>query len=603
MRPRHRPPVLPRGDYYMITMHIADSFGGLTAAMLERARVFADVAQVPTTVVTVDPRPSYAPVKQRLIDEGRINASVTMVNFHEELRARTGDPAGLRLAPRADDAASWENDDDGFPFCHTETDPESGLATHLTYTRPDGSAYLEEFRRHDSSGKRTSRRFIRHDDSGTTTFPEAGSLYRAWFDEIKNHGPTYLIVDSKFSAMHFGSYERPDTYKFHVLHGYHAVAAGHPLTGPLTPQRRPFLTTQERWDGVVTLTHRNRKDLEERFGPADNRFVVTNIVPRSPKYPPFSLRSRTRGVMVARLAPVKNIPAAMRIIKLAHQEDPRVTLDIYGGGPDAEELAALRTAMGLDGVVTFHGPTPQAARHFDTAAFTLLTSHSEMQPLVLMEAMGRGCPAVALDIRYGPQDLIQHAVTGFLVPKSSEKWAAQSVLRAMKHGLRARLVSRMAWRRSKDFGVDAALHQWASAFDIARRQRSTRVLFDNLRPREAIPTGEDESASLRVPVDVVLSQGRLADLKFDLVWVDRQSGSIFLSPGLLDDGVVTVANPLPAATLARGSTEPLDAYLQVSGHNVARRLRIPVSDKSSPWRHEGRVSYRTVKGFLSFKTM
>lgn len=603
MPPRNRPPSLPGGDYYMITMHIADSFGGLTAAMLERARVFADVAKVPTTVITVDPRPTYAFVKQRLIDEGRITASVAMVNFHEELRARPSHPEGLRLAPQPADLDVWEYDDDGLPFCHTEVDPESGLATRLTYTRPDGSVYLEEFRGHNDAGKRTSRRFIRHDQSGATPYPEAGSLYRAWFDEIKNARPTYLIVDSKFSAIHFGTYERPDTYKFHVLHGYHAVAAGHPLTGALTPQRRPFLTTQERWDGVVTLTESNRKDLQERFGPADNRFVVTNIVPRSPKFPSFSRRSRTRGVMVARLAPVKNIPKAMRIIQLAHQKDPRITLDIYGGGPDADELKALRTSMGLDGVVTFHGPTPQAASHFDTAAFTLLTSHSEMQPLVLMEAMGRGCPAIALDIRYGPRDLIQHGVTGFLVPGASEKWAARSVLRAVNHRFRARLVSRMAWRRSRDFDVNAALHQWVTAIHAAQRHRPNRILFKTLRLRDATCAGQSETASLDVPVDVELSEGRLSELSFGLVWVDRVSGESTFCPGLLQDGVVSVAKPLPTAALARAGTDPLDAYLQISGHNVARRNRVPIAEQAPRWHHEGRISYRTVNGFLSLKTM
>ncbi|MGP5396830.1 glycosyltransferase [Arthrobacter rhombi] len=599
---RHGSPTLPRGNYFMITMQIAESFGGLTAAMLERARVFSDVAQVPTTVVTVDPRPTYAPVQQRLIDEGRITPSVNMLNFHEELRSRTGDPKARRLDPNAAGEGTWELDDGGFPFCLTREEPHTGLVTTLTYTRADGSIYLEEFREHDVSGKRTSRRFIRHEATGTTPYPEAGSLYRAWFDEVKGEGPSYVIVDSKFSAIHFGPYERPDTYKFHVLHGYHAVDAGHPLTGALTRQRRPFLTTQERWDGVVTLTDRNRQDLEERFGPANNRFVVTNIVPRVPRYPAFSKRSTTRGVMVARLAPVKDIPRAMRIIKKVHQQDPRVTLDIYGGGPDAEALEDLRTSMGLDGVVNFHGPTPQAAQHFDTAAFTLLTSRSEMQPLVLMEAMGRGCPAIALDIRYGPKDLIKHGITGFLIPGSSEKWAAHSVLRAMNNRLRARLVSRMAWRQSNAFGVDAALHQWATAFNSARRQSSGRILFNTLLLLEAKQSGQGRTASLRIPLDMELSRGIASGLEFSLVWVDRESGESSAAPGNLHEGEVIVECPLPTADLARNSTEPLDAYLQIQGNNVARRLRVPLPEQGSIWRHEGRVSYRTVNGFLSFKS-
>ena len=79
---------LPDGDYYMITMQISDSFGGLTAAMLERAKVFGEVAGVPTTILTVDARPSYDDVRSKMIREGRITPRVKIVNLFEDLRSR-----------------------------------------------------------------------------------------------------------------------------------------------------------------------------------------------------------------------------------------------------------------------------------------------------------------------------------------------------------------------------------------------------------------------------------------------------------------------------------------------------------------------------------
>ncbi|MBB2996795.1 hypothetical protein [Paeniglutamicibacter cryotolerans] len=83
-----RKTTLPTGHYYMVTLQISDSFGGLTSALLERARVFADVAGVPTTILTVEARPSYQQVKARLIEEGHITESVRMLNFHEDIRSR-----------------------------------------------------------------------------------------------------------------------------------------------------------------------------------------------------------------------------------------------------------------------------------------------------------------------------------------------------------------------------------------------------------------------------------------------------------------------------------------------------------------------------------
>ena len=66
----------------------------------------------------------------------------------------------------------------------------------------------------------------------------------------------------------------------------------------------------------------------------------------------------------------------------------------------------------------------KAARHFETATFSMLTSRLEGQSLVLMESIGRGCPGVAYDIRYGPGTLIRDGVNGYLVPFGDEAAAA-----------------------------------------------------------------------------------------------------------------------------------------------------------------------------------
>ncbi|WP_221184786.1 glycosyltransferase family protein [Paeniglutamicibacter cryotolerans] len=206
------------------------------------------------------------------------------------------------------------------------------MAEQIFFTRADGTVYLIEHRDHDREGTRTGRRFTRFAESGSSDYPNAGSMYRTWFDEVRTQGPSYLILDSKFSAIHFTDYQNDDVLKFHVVHVEHV---GNPVTGTLIKSRGLFLLRQDRWDGVICLTDRNRADLSARFGPANNRFVISNIVPRQRSLPAWSRRSRTRGVMVARMSEVKDIPMVLRIIKQAHEHFPSVTLDIYGGGHGA----------------------------------------------------------------------------------------------------------------------------------------------------------------------------------------------------------------------------------------------------------------------------
>lgn len=592
---------LPDGDYYMITMQIADSFGGLTAAMLERAKTFVEVGGVPTTILTFDARPSYDPVRQRMIAEGRLTPAVRILNLHESLRSQPTVSSAPVLKVADTDSGEWEADSEGRPFSYTTMDPVSGQPATISFTTPEGSVYLHEERQYNGTGERTSRVFTRHTEQGSARYANAGELYRAWFDEIRSASTTHLIVDSKYSATHFAHYERDDTYKFHIMHGYHSVGAGHAITAALTPQRRPVLTRQERWDGIITLTERNKEDLELRFGKTNNRFVVSNIVPRLEALPQFAKRDRKRGVMVARLSPVKDIPLALRIMKRVHAKDPAVTLDIYGGGPDHEQLLEMRSQLGLDSVVRFHGATPGAAKHFDQAAFTLLTSRSEMQPLVVMEAMGRGCPPIAHDIRYGPRDMIRDGSNGFVVAPRNETQAAQKVLAITGRRFLAQRLSKQAWRHAENFGHQAALDQWVDAINAAAANRHRRILPTTLEVGPVQLSQERLALALRMPVQTELSIGSGQDLSYDFIWMNRSSGSQQRIAATRVAGEVLVDNAWPHEIDPMENDEPLDAYLQISGENLSRRVRVPIELPHSEIQFNGRSSYRTVNGFWSMR--
>lgn len=593
--------LLPDGDFYMVTMQIADSFGGLTAAMLERARVFAEMARVPTWILTVDPRPSYKDVREKMIAEGRISSRVTLLNLHENFRTSPVSESAPRLSPTEMTAGEWTFDSDGSPFSYSIDEQTHNLPASISYTNAQGYVYLHEERTYSAAGNRNGRTFTRYDAAGITNFANAGALYRAWFDEIRRNRTSYLIVDSKYSATHFATYDAADTYKFHVLHGFHAVAAGNAIAAPLTPPRKPVLMSQERWDGIIALTERNKQDLDLRFGHTNNRFVVSNIVERSERFPSSRLRSRKNGVMVARLAPVKGIPLALKIMKRANKLDPEITLDIYGGGPDLESLLALRHEMGLDHVVTFHGAVEGAARFFETAAFTLLTSKSEMQPLVLMEAMGRGCPPVAHDIRYGPRDLISDGHNGFVVAPGDEISAANKIIALTKSGFKARRMSKKAWIDAEKFGAHGALTQWAKTIQTATENRAHKIVPDVLAVGPIQFTEGNLHLSAELSIETTFKDGNLADLEYALVWMNRTSGTQQVIPGTRKKDLLTFANVLPVDINPLENDEPLDAYVQFSGRNLSRRLRVPIDSDHSQIQFNGRSSYRTVNGYWSLR--
>ncbi|GAA4381004.1 hypothetical protein GCM10023166_35650 [Paeniglutamicibacter cryotolerans] len=65
------------------------------------------------------------------------------------------------------------------------------------------------------------------------------------------------------------------------------------------------------------------------------------------------------------------------------------------------------------------------------------------------------------------------------------------------------------------------------------------------------------------------------------------------------EGIVFVPGLLPATLIDAEGEGPFDAYLEVSGQNYSKRLRISVADSMTQISHEGFESYRTNRGNLS----
>ncbi len=75
--------------------------------------------------------------------------------------------------------------------------------------------------------------------------------------------------------------------------------------------------------------------------------------------PSVPLRRPPRVVGVGRLVEKKGFDRLIDALALMVRDGRTVRLDLVGAGPEEEALRARTAALGLTGVVTFHGPLPQ----------------------------------------------------------------------------------------------------------------------------------------------------------------------------------------------------------------------------------------------------
>ncbi|MFD1213873.1 glycosyltransferase [Arthrobacter sp. GCM10027362] len=607
-----REPVLPAGKYFMVLWGIADNFGGMTAMSLHRAGAFRQHGGREAAIVTFEPKPSYASTLQRLRDQGKIDPGVEVFNVFQYYRqAALEGRAGAAPEVPADEGTAGVPevvfDPGGRVFMRTLMRPDGETLARRMYYREDGSEFFRDEAPVNAAGHSLGRYLTLLDRSGQAVgrWRSAGDFYRHWLRELAAGERTVFVVDSAVAAGVVAPLQAGHILKFVVVHNSHIAGGGDPFQGKLAGTRKGIFENSAAWDGLVFLTRRQREDYEQRFGTATNLFTVSNPKPRAATLPPFEDRQANRGVMAVRLEPQKNLAEAIDVMAAVHRRLPGAVLDIYGTGSQREQLQARIDDAGLAGVVRLRGHAPNAADQFETARFSLLTSRFEGQPLALMESLGRGCPPVSYDIRYGPRDVVEDGRNGFLVPPGDTEAAAERVVRLCTDDQLARSLGEAAWAGSAKFSDEAVMAQWAQVIDQAWRQVPDRLLVPGLDfVLTELTLHAAGGLSFRGDLTWAADAGSAAQdfLEVNLVIGRRTVGPPAFVPGEVlqrEPGRLRIQAGAGAAELDRGvpaANNELDILLQVHGRNVLRTFRIGFPGPAPSWR-----PYATLHGSLSLK--
>ena len=125
-----------------------------------------------------------------------------------------------------------------------------------------------------------------------------------------------------------------------------------------------------------------------------------------------------RFCAAGRLCTQKNFPLLISAFVRAHQNNPDITLDIYGKGTDeyTDKLHRLISENGADSYICLCGRTNDMRCELLKHDVFVMSSDFEGMPNALAEAMATGLVCISTDCRTGPRDLIEDGKTGFLVP-------------------------------------------------------------------------------------------------------------------------------------------------------------------------------------------
>ena len=201
----------------------------------------------------------------------------------------------------------------------------------------------------------------------------------------------------------------------------------------------PLLWRPIKWcDRIIAVSSEIKEELNQAgFAPEKVVSIPHGVaVDTYPKSSEMTARSETvQATCVAGLRPIKGVDVLLD----AARRVQGVHFHVVGDGPQLRQLLTMKTTLGLDGVVTFHGRREDVAEFLARAHIAVFPSRAEGMSNALLEAMAQGLPCVATAVG-GNRDMIQDGFNGLLVPSEDPDALAQAILHlAADSGLRASL--------------------------------------------------------------------------------------------------------------------------------------------------------------------
>lgn len=208
-----------------------------------------------------------------------------------------------------------------------------------------------------------------------------------------------------------------------------------------------------KFDKFIVLTEGNRRE----WSKLQNMEVIANPLPFSSNK--ISTQKNKIVICVGKIGYQKGQDLLVKAWSKVHLKFPDWQLHLYG----KENLDFLDT-NNLKDNIHFFPPEKNIEQKYLEAAVYVMSSRFEGFGMVLIEAMEFGLPCVSFDCDYGPADIIEDEVDGFLVEKEDVAALSEKLILLLgDESLRLKMGT-LAKENVKRFAPTEIVDQWDQLF-------------------------------------------------------------------------------------------------------------------------------------------
>ncbi|QNS41292.1 glycosyltransferase [Chryseobacterium manosquense] len=217
------------------------------------------------------------------------------------------------------------------------------------------------------------------------------------------------------------------------------------------------------YDAVVV---QNKSEIE-LLRPKRKGVVIENFIEIHNK----SVFGDKKNVIIAagRITPVKGFAKIPEIWKRINKLFPDWKIEIWGphyglDDPYYQELLKQISMYSLENSIIIKGQYNDADKTFQRGKIAILTSETDCFPGVILEAMANQLPVVSFDAPFGPRNIIDDGIDGFLIRPDDYSGFADKLKLLMSEDKLIVKMKEAAYEKSLTFSPEVIIEKWMKIF-------------------------------------------------------------------------------------------------------------------------------------------
>lgn len=456
------------GQVFFMLHELKNTSAGLELSAFHRAKLFKKFLGLDVCFVTNEFQTDI--LKQR-DNYGLDNDILNMYDFYQEIDRKNFELPEQNPPANPDKEIYRDVQDSlGFLSKREKIDEKTKKAIEIFYYRPDGTEALHEI--YNVNKEKPSIKYaeiIGRDKKILRTFTSRKKLVSYWLSSIFNEKDKeyFLVGDKNFDYLQ--AYEDmraagvKNLHVFYHIHNRHLEMVQYEKnTPPAEKTLYGYLAEKNlQADEIILCTTRQRNDIARRYRLKNVVAIphaLKDFAPSNVEQDPFKI------ILVGRLHEQKRQDKAIEVFKIVSQAVPQAKLYFYGRGKLKSDLQKQVEEAGLKDKVLFEGFVSNIADAYSSAALSICTSDYEGFSMAIQESLQLGCPVVSFDCLYGPSDMVENDVNGFLVPLGDVEGMAQKIILILQNPDLLKKLSENAPKTMEKFSQTAVLKKWAALF-------------------------------------------------------------------------------------------------------------------------------------------